>query len=117
MSVFTKTNKGLEALRDLNSGMPRRMRTVLWCINGQTTTATLMRSLTSVGDVKQLMRALITEGLIERVHRSRASAKSEAQMAEKSAQPSALDRTAPDTPWPGADLRVRQPHQNTSSAL
>ncbi len=72
MSVFTKTTKGLAALKDLHSGMPRRMRTVLWCINGQTSTATLMRSLTSVGDVKELMRYLIAEGLIERVPKNTA---------------------------------------------
>ena len=67
MSVFAKTAKGLDALKDLNSGMPRRMRTVLWCINGQTSTSPLMRSLTAVGDVKELMRSLIAEGLIERL--------------------------------------------------
>jgi hypothetical protein len=51
MSVFAKTRKGLDSLRDMNSGMPRRMRTLLWCINGQTSTGTLIRSLTSLGDV------------------------------------------------------------------
>ncbi len=70
MSVFAKTPKGLDSLRDVNSGMPRRMRTLLWCINGQTSTGTLIRSLTSVGDVKELMRTLIAEGLIERIYRT-----------------------------------------------
>lgn len=70
MSVFAKTPKGLDSLRDVNSGMPRRMRTLLWCINGQTPTGTLIRSLTSVGDVKELMRTLIAEGLIERIYRT-----------------------------------------------
>jgi hypothetical protein len=70
MSVFAKTQKGLDALRDMRSEMPRRMRTLLWCINGQTSTGTLIRSLTSLGDVKDLMRTLIADGLIERVHRS-----------------------------------------------
>ena len=68
MSVFAKTRKGLDSLRDMNSGMPRRMRTLLWCINGQTSTGTLIRSLTSLGDVKGLMRTLIAEGLIERIY-------------------------------------------------
>ena len=68
MSVFAKTPKGLDSLRDMNSGMPRRMRTLLWCINGQTSTGTLIRSLTSLGDVKGLMRTLIAEGLIERIY-------------------------------------------------
>ena len=68
MSVFAKTCKGLDSLRDMNSGMPRRMRTLLWCINGQTSTGTLIRSLTSLGDVKGLMRTLIAEGLIERIY-------------------------------------------------
>ena len=70
MSVFAKTPKGLDSLRDMNSGMPRRMRTLLWCINGQTSTGTLIRSLTSLGDVKDLMRTLIAEGLIERIHKT-----------------------------------------------
>ena len=70
MSVFAKTPKGLDSLRDMNSGMPRRMRTLLWCINGQTSTGTLIRSLTSLGDVKGLMRTLIAEGLIERIYKT-----------------------------------------------
>jgi len=70
MSVFAKTPKGLDALKDMNSGMPRRMRTLLWCINGQTSTGTLIRSLTSLGDVKELMRTLMAEGLIERIYKT-----------------------------------------------
>jgi hypothetical protein len=70
MSVFAKTPKGLDALKDMNSGMPRRMRTLLWCINGQTSTGTLIRSLTSLGDVKELMRTLMAEGLVERIYKT-----------------------------------------------
>ena len=79
MSVFAKTPKGLDSLRDVNSGMPRRMRTLLWCINGQTSTGTLIRSLTSVGDVKELMRTLIAEGLIERIYRTESNGQAVSQ--------------------------------------
>ena len=79
MSVFAKTPKGLDSLRDMNSGMPRRMRTLLWCINGQTATGTLIRSLTALGDVKDLMRTLIAEGLIERIYKTESFAQSVSQ--------------------------------------
>ena len=79
MSVFAKTPKGLDALKDMNSGMPRRMRTLLWCINGQTSTGTLIRSLTSLGDVKEVMRTLMAEGLIERIYKTESHGSSVSQ--------------------------------------
>lgn len=79
MSVFAKTPKGLDALKDMHSGMPRRMRTLLWCINGQTSTGTLIRSLTSLGDVKDLMRTLMAEGLIERIYRTESDGRASSQ--------------------------------------
>ena len=112
MSVFAKTAKGLDALKDLNSGMPRRMRTVLWCVNGQTSTSTLIRSLTSVGDVKELMRGLIAEGFIERVHKNAPKpAVVEADKAE--AAPTA---TKVDARWARSGWNMGFPNQGISTA-
>ena len=110
MSVFAKTAKGLDALKDLNSGMPRRMRTVLWCINGQTSTSTLMRSLTTVGDVKELMRSLIAEGLIERVHKN-APKPTPVELAVS--KPTA---TTVDTRWASSGWNMGFPNQGISAA-
>lgn len=110
MSVFTKTAKGHNALKDLNSGMPRRMRTLLWCINGQTSTSTLMRSLTTVGDVKELMRGLIAERLIERVHKNTPKP---APVELDVATPSA---TAVDTRWASSGWNMGFPNQGVSAA-
>lgn len=115
MSVFAKTAKGLDALKDLNSGMPRRMRTVLWCINGQTSTATLMRSLTSVGDVKELMRTLIAEGLIERVHRNLPAKRPEGESPENAA-PGAGQSHSMDPRWASSGWSMGFPGHNVSSA-
>lgn len=115
MSVFAKTAKGLDALKDLNSGMPRRMRTLLWCINGQTSTATLMRSLTSLGDVKQLMRTLIAEGLIERVHKSSSPTQAPVKTAGQSSSPPGT-AGAVDPRWASSGWSMGFPGQNVSSA-
>ena len=110
MSVFAKTAKGLDALKDLNSGMARRMRTVLWCINGQTSTSTLMRSLTTVGDVKELMRGLIAEGLIERVHKNTPKpVVLEAAVTTPSA-------TTVDTRWASSGWNMGFPNQGVTTA-
>jgi len=85
MSVFAKTPKGLDALKDMNSGMPRRMRTLLWCINGQTSTGTLIRSLTSLGDVKELMRTLMAEDLIERIYKTESDSRAVSQPSTQTA--------------------------------
>jgi len=109
MSVFAKTQKGLDALRDMRSEMPRRMRTLLWCINGQTSTGTLIRSLTSLGDVKDLMRTLIADGLIERVHRSQTAASG-----LSSAVPSSAPAAQPK--WNSASLEPGVPGRGQVSS-
>lgn len=110
MSVFAKTAKGLDALKDSNSGMPRRMRTLLWCINGQTSTSTLMRSLTTVGDVKELMRSLIADGLIVRVQKN--TQKSVTALATTNAPPGApVEPRAANSGW-----NMGFPGQNMTSA-
>jgi len=109
MSVFAKTAKGLGALKDLNSGMPRRMRTLLWCINGQTSTSTLMRSLTSLGDVKELMRALIAEDLIQRVHKTPPK---RIPLEAPVPQPSA---TTVDTRWASSGWNMGFPGQSATA--
>ena len=109
MSVFAKTPKGLDALKDLKSGMPRRMRTLLWCINGQTTTSTLMRSLTTVGDVKELMRELIAEGLIGRV-RNNAQKPAPEEVAVN-----APTATKVDTRWASSGWNMGFPNQGMTT--
>jgi hypothetical protein len=112
MSVFAKTAKGLDALKDLNSGMPRRMRTVLWCVNGQTSTSTLIRSLTSVGDVKELMRGLIAEGFIERVHKNTPPP----AVVEAPLNVVAPSTTKVDTRWARSGWNMGFPNQGVSTA-
>jgi len=65
MTVYTKTAAGMEAINNPQSALPRRLRTLLICIDGKSSLQTYIKSLTSFGDVAALMDSLREAGLIE----------------------------------------------------
>lgn len=65
MTIYTKTSAGLEAIKNQQTNLPRRLRTLLICIDGKSSLQTYINNLTSFGDVAALMESLREAGLIE----------------------------------------------------
>ena len=65
MTVYIKTSAGMEAIKNPQSGLPRRLRTLLICVDGKSSLQAYVRSLTSFGDVAALLESLREVGLIE----------------------------------------------------
>lgn len=65
MTVYTKTSAGMEAIKNPQTALPRRLRTLLICVDGKSSLKTYISSLTSFGDVAALMDSLREAGLIE----------------------------------------------------
>jgi hypothetical protein len=65
MTVYTKTAAGMEAMKNPQTALPRRLRTLLICIDGKSSLQTYIKSLTAFGDVASLMDSLREAGLIE----------------------------------------------------
>jgi hypothetical protein len=65
MTVYTKTIAGMEAIKNPQADLPRRLRTLLICIDGKSSLQAYTKNLTSFGDVAALMDSLREAGLIE----------------------------------------------------
>jgi hypothetical protein len=65
MTVYTKTVAGMEAIKNPLADLPRRLRTLLICIDGKSSLQAYINTLTSFGDVAALMDSLREAGLIE----------------------------------------------------
>jgi len=65
MTVYVKTSAGVEAIKNPQSGLPRRLRTLLICVDGKSSLQAYVRNLTSFGDVAALLDSLREIGLIE----------------------------------------------------
>lgn len=65
MTVYTKTSAGMEAIKNPHTTLPRRLRTLLICVDGKSSLKTYISNLTSFGDVAVLLDSLREAGLIE----------------------------------------------------
>lgn len=65
MTVYTKTAAGMEAIKNPQADLPRRLRTLLICIDGKSSLQAYIKNLPSFGDVAALMDSLREAGLIE----------------------------------------------------
>ena len=65
MTVYIKTAAGMEAINNPQAGLPRRLRTLLICIDGKSSLQAYIKNLPSFGDVAALMDSLREAGLIE----------------------------------------------------
>ncbi|MGL6349633.1 MAG: hypothetical protein ACRC2U_07285 [Aeromonas sp.] len=63
--VYVRTPEGQAAAYDQVSAMPRKLRSLLKVIDGKTSDAVLTTSLKAFGDVRGLLRSLLTAGLIQ----------------------------------------------------
>lgn len=67
MPIYRRTPAGNEAALNTQGALPRKLRSLLMVVNGNTPLSVYLQTLSSFGDVAALMRALETQGLVERV--------------------------------------------------
>jgi hypothetical protein len=65
MTIYRRTPAGAAAALNSRSTLPRKMRTLLIAVNGQTDESTYASGLSSFGDVPVLLRSLLDAGLLE----------------------------------------------------
>lgn len=73
MTIYRRTPAGAAAVLDPRSTLPRKMRTLLIAIDGQTHESTYASGLSSFGDVPMLLRSLLNTGLLEVVSQAQFS--------------------------------------------
>jgi len=65
MTIYRRTPEGTAAALNPRSTLPRKMRTLLMAIDGQTHESTYASGLSSFGDVPRLLHSLMDAGLLE----------------------------------------------------
>lgn len=63
--VYVRTPEGQAAAYDQTSAMPRKLRSLLKVVDGKTTDTVFTTSLKAFGDVRGLLKSLLTAGLIQ----------------------------------------------------
>lgn len=94
MPIYRRTPAGNEAALNSKGALPRKLRSLLMVVNGNTRLSVYLQTLSSFGDVGALMGALEAQGLVELVLPARAASISNVQAAPRSA-PSAAWTPAP----------------------
>lgn len=64
MTVYVRTDQGLEAAYQADSALPRKLRSILKLIDGRTTLRMFEQNLQSFGDVGTILRSLADSGYI-----------------------------------------------------
>ncbi|MEC5212919.1 hypothetical protein RCH06_001461 [Polaromonas sp. CG_9.5] len=67
MPIYRRTPAGNEAVLNSKGDLPRKLRSLLMVVNGNTPLSVYRETLSSFGDVAALMRALEAQGLVEQV--------------------------------------------------
>lgn len=85
MPIYRRTPEGNEAALNSKGALPRKLRSLLMVVNGNTRLSVYLQTLSSFGDVGALMGALEAQGLVELVLPARAASISNVQAAPRSA--------------------------------
>jgi hypothetical protein len=64
MTVYVRTDQGLEAAYQAESALPRKLRSILKLIDGRTTLRMFEQNLQSFGDVRSIFKSLAEAGYI-----------------------------------------------------
>lgn len=64
MTVYIRTDQGLEAAYEIESALPRKLRSILKLIDGRTTLRMFEQNLQSFGDVRSIFKSLAEAGYI-----------------------------------------------------
>jgi hypothetical protein len=66
--VLLKTDKGLEELRRRNSGLPPRLRSLLFMVDGRLRVTELIERARSLGGGTDLVEQLLAQGLVQKIN-------------------------------------------------
>lgn len=87
MPIYRRTSAGNEAVLNSKGDLPRKLRSLLMVVNGNTPLSVYLETLSSFGDVGALMRALQAQGLVELAMSPSASGDSAASISNLPAAP------------------------------
>lgn len=65
MAIYEKTDIGRSALKDFSSPLPRKLRSLLVAIDGNTHLTQYVKNLSAFGDVQSMFNSLIQNGYIK----------------------------------------------------